>query len=139
MRTNHFTLFDTLPGNSVVVVFFVISEFFFSIIFHPFPSKSSVEAEAVSILMLNVDDTSSLFTFYPKPPVSDRCVYNFYIFFLSFDCHWWIWEDQFPVMRVQCTAVNPIYDCFPCQIFTFGRNSSDSSLYVIMDYQVDIT
>ena len=36
-------------------------------------------------------------------------------------------------------GLNPIYDCFPCQIFTFGRNSSDSSLYVIMDYQVDIT
>ena len=33
-------------------------------------------------------------------------------------------------------GLNPIYDCFPCQIFTIDRNSSDSSLYVIMDYQV---
>jgi len=34
-------------------------------------------------------------------------------------------------------GLSPIYDCFPCQIFTFGRNSSDESLFVIMDYQVE--
>ena len=33
-------------------------------------------------------------------------------------------------------GLNPVYDCFPCQIFTFGRNASTDSLFVIMDYQV---
>lgn len=36
-------------------------------------------------------------------------------------------------------GLSPIYDCFPCQIFTFGRNSSDGSLFVVMDYQVERT
>jgi len=34
-------------------------------------------------------------------------------------------------------GLSPIYDCFPCQIFTFARDSRDGRPMVYMDYQVD--
>jgi len=34
-------------------------------------------------------------------------------------------------------GLNPIYDCFPCQIFTFAHNSTDERPMVYMDYQVE--
>ena len=43
---------------------------------------------------------------------------------------------SFLILSFMCRGLSPIYDCFPCQIFTFGRNSSDGSLFVMMDYQV---
>jgi len=46
-------------------------------------------------------------------------------------------EEQISGTWYIVRGLNPIYDCFPCQIFTFGRNSSETSLYVIMDYQVE--
>ena len=41
-----------------------------------------------------------------------------------------------PHLILYFRGLNPVYDCFPCQIFTIGKNFSVSSLHVIMDYQV---
>ena len=46
--------------------------------------------------------------------------------------------DIAEILDVICRGLNPIYDCFPCQIFTFGRNLTDGSLQVVMDYQADM-
>jgi len=34
-------------------------------------------------------------------------------------------------------GLSPIYDCFPCQIFTFAKDEADGRPMVYMDYQVD--
>jgi len=34
-------------------------------------------------------------------------------------------------------GLNPTYDCFPCQIFTFSENKTDGKHMVYMDYQVN--
>ena len=34
-------------------------------------------------------------------------------------------------------GLNPTYDCFPCQIFTFSKNKTDGKHMVYMDYQVN--
>merc|ERR1719450_1682177 len=56
-------------------------------------------------------------------------------------------KDQFAVAELNeeqlmgtwyiVRGLNPVYDCFPCQIFTCGRNSSEEPSFVIMDYQVE--